>query len=1021
MPTRNRPPSLPVRLDVENEWVWLGEQKLRLTPKAFAVLRYLMERSERLVSKDELLRAVWADSVVSEWALTSCLREIRKTLRDKAKAPRFIETVHRRGYRFIAPLTVTQSVVSSQYPVTSRKPLENSPSQLTTRLVGREAELAYLHERLEKVRRGERQVVFVTGEPGIGKTTLVDAFLERGREKDKLWTGQGQCIEHFGTGEPYLPVLEALGQLCRQSRNERLIESLKRYAPTWLMQLPWLLSPSEQEGVQRQVAGATRERMLREMAELVEALTTEMPLILVLEDLQWSDYSTLDLLSFLARRERKAARLLVIGTYRPVDVLVRDHPLKGVKQELLLHGQCAELPLEMLAEKMVTQYLEERFLVGTHGQGRSQTETIPLQKLARIVHRRTDGNPLFMVTLVDYLVAQGVIDQNEPLRSLMAGQQDLPERVESLIVGVPESVRQMVEVQLGSLHPEERRVLEAASVGGVEFSAPTVAAALQEGTIRVEECCEGLMRRGQFLRPAGVGEWPDGTVTASYRFLHALYQEMLYEHVTATRRMELHRRIGERQESGYGGRAGEIAVALAVHFEAGREYGRAVQYLRQAAENALRRSAHQEASNHLTKALELLKTLPSTLERSQQELRLNVALGVSLSTLKGYGAPDVGQAFTRARELCQQQDDTPQLFPVLTGLFGFYLLRVELQTARELAERLLNLAQRQDEPALLIEAHHALGAVLFHLGEFASAREHSEQVRALYDLQQHGSLALLYFGHDPGVLSLCYETLILWHLGYPDQAVKRHREALALAQQSAHLYSQAVALDMGAWIHQYRREGQAVQEWAEAALALSHEHGFAQALAFGPISQGWALTEQERGDEGITLMRQGLAACEVAGAELIRSYFLGLLADGYEKAGQPEEGLSVLAEALAVVQKGGERWYEAELYRLKGELLLSLRERGSERMEEQILHSLPHPFPLSSPEECFHKSIEIACKQGAKSLELRAVTSLARLWQQQGKTAEARPMLAEIYGWFTEGFDTKDLQEAKVLLAALLP
>lgn len=226
---------------------------------------------------------------------------------------------------------------------------------------------------------------------------------------------------------------------------------------------------------------------------------------------------------------------------------------------------------------------------------------------------------------------------------------------------------------------------------------------------------------------------------------------------------------------------------------------------------------------------------------------------------------------------------------------------------------------------------------------------------------------------------------------------------------------------MGAWIHQSRREGRAVQEWAEAALALSREHGFAQALAFGPISQGWALTEQGRWAEGITLMRQGLAACEAAGAELIRSYFLGLLADGYEKAGQPEEGLSVLAEALAVVQKGGERWYEAELYRLKGELLLSMGEREKGSRGEQILHSLPHPFPHAFPEECFHKAIAIARKQGAKSLELRAVTSQARLWQQQGRSAEARPMLAEIYAWFTEGFDTADLQEAKALLAALLP
>jgi len=302
-----------------------------------------------------------------------------------------------------------------------------------------------------------------------------------------------------------------------------------------------------------------------------------------------------------------------------------------------------------------------------------------------------------MVNLINYLEAQGVmsrdgISSHVPVLTERPGRE---EREVDLTRGVPENVRQMIRVQLEELKPEERRVLEAASVGGVEFSAPTVAAALQEGTIPVEEWCEGLTRRGQFLRPAGVGEWPDGTVTTSYQFLHALYQEMLYEHVTATRRMELHRRIGERQEAAYGDRTGEIAATLAVHFEAGRDYRRAVPYLQQAAENALRRSAHREAIAHLTKALNLLKVLSDTPERSQQELRLNVTLGVALSTLEGYGAPGVGQAYTRARELCKQVGDSPQLFPTLAGLFGFYLMRAELQTAHELGERLLSLAQRQ--------------------------------------------------------------------------------------------------------------------------------------------------------------------------------------------------------------------------------------------------------------------------------------------------------------------------------------
>ncbi|MBI3799183.1 MAG: AAA family ATPase [Deltaproteobacteria bacterium] len=531
--------------------------------------------------------------------------------------------------------------------------------------MGRGAELAQLHRWLEKALGGERQVVFVTGEPGIGKTTLVEAFLVGIRDwglgvgplssqtlssksqvasrltqhsglntQDRsslapnpqhptpsLWLGHGQCIEHFGAGEAYLPVLEALGQLCRQPGHERFIELLTRYAPTWLVQLPWLLTRAEQESLQRQVMGAPRERMLREMAELVQALTTEAPLVLVVEDLQWSDYSTLDLLAFLARR-RETARLLFVGTYRPVDVILRDHPLKGVKQEMVMHGRCAELPLELLTEKVVAEYLSVRF-------GEAAVRELSLQELARRIHQRTDGNPLFMVNLVDYLVAQGVIvrEGGSDRTPVPVEPGRLKEKVEALTLGVPTNVRQMIAVQLEELTPEERRVLEAASVVGVEFAAPTVAAALQEGTVRVAEWCEGLTRRGQFLRPTGVSEWPDGTVTASYGFLHALYQETLYEQVTATRLVEFHRRIGVRQETAYGDRVGEIAAALAVHFEEGREYGRAVQHLQRAAENALQRSAHREAINHLTKALDLLKVLPDTPERDRQELTLQIALG----------------------------------------------------------------------------------------------------------------------------------------------------------------------------------------------------------------------------------------------------------------------------------------------------------------------------------------------------------------------------------------------------------
>jgi predicted ATPase len=420
------------------------------------------------------------------------------------------------------------------------------------------------------------------------------------------------------------------------------------------------------------------------------------------------------------------------------------------------------------------------------------------------------------------------------------------------------------------------------------------------------------------------------------------------------------------------------------------------------------RSAHPEAITHLSKALEVLKTLPETLTHRQQELDLQLALGPALVVTRGPASLAVEQAYTRARELCQQVGETPQLFPVLWGLWRFYSAHGEHQRAQALGEQLLSVAQRVRDAALLLEAHHALWATLFWSGEFAAARAHLEQGRALYDPQQHRSYALLYGGHDPGVCCLNHAACCLWILGYPDQALQSVREALTLAHALAHPPTLANALGFATMLHQSRREPQAAHERAEACAVLADEQGFADWLAQATIMQGWALAAQGQGTEGTAQMRQGLAAW-AAGSERQRPYLLTLQAEAYGSIGQPAEGLSLLAEALAIVDRTGARMWEAELHRLKGELLLaraSPRRRAKGTRQKQA-------------EACFHQALDVARRQRAKSLELRAAMSLSRLWQQQGKRAEARELLAPIYSWFTEGFDTADLQEAKALLEDL--
>jgi predicted ATPase len=408
-------------------------------------------------------------------------------------------------------------------------------------LVGRKAVLSQLRTYLGKAFQGERQVVFITGEPGIGKTTTVDAFLEHLSSVPSLRIARGQCLEQYGTGEAYMPVLDAFSRVCRGPWSEQLLSILRRHAPTWMAQMPSLISSANREALKREILGATPERMLREMAEAVEALTVEAPLVMVLEDLHWSDYSTLDLISSLARR-REPARLLLLATYRPVEVILDQHPLKAVKQELQIHRHCEELPLEFLSETAVAEYLTARFRGGL----------LP-NTLARLIHRRTDGNPLFMVNVVDYLVAQGLILQRE-------GRWQLTAALEEVEMGVPESLRQMIERQFERLNPEEQRVLEFASVAGVEFSAAVVAAGLRIDPVKAEEGCEALTRRGQFLRTVGLVELPNGTVTASFCFVHALYQNVLYQRIAEGRQSRLHQSIGEHLEAAYGRRASEIAV-----------------------------------------------------------------------------------------------------------------------------------------------------------------------------------------------------------------------------------------------------------------------------------------------------------------------------------------------------------------------------------------------------------------------------------------------------------------------------
>jgi len=711
--------------------------------------------------------------------------------------------------------------------------------------------------------------------------------------------------------------------------------------------------------------------------------------VLILEDLHWSDYATLDLLALLARR-RTPARLLVLGTYRPVEAIVHHHPLRTVVQDLRRHGYATELPLALLSVEAVEAYLVARF-------PRQQFSAA----LAPWLHQRTDGQPLFLVTLVQAFVERGVLCEQD-------GRWTVQGDIEALTLEVPESLRQLLEQQITRLPPEVQRVLEVASVAGVEFVAAAVAVCLEAKADAVEEHCEALVGQ-QLLRPLGVTTWPNGTVATRYAFAHALYQQVVNERLGAGRRLRLHQRLGEYLEAAYGTQAGEIAAELAEHFMRGQDTQRAVHYLHQAAENALYRCAHIEAINHLTRGLALLTTMPETPERLQHEIDLQVPLGAAWAQARGWSAPEVGQAYTRARELCERLGVPPQL-PVLLGQFRWCNQRAEWQTVHELGEHLLTLAQRQDGPVLLLSAHMTLGLSLCIRGELAAAYAHFAQGSALYVPASHRAL-VTHYGPDLGVFVRCFAALSLWLLGVPEQALAQMHEAHTLAQELSHPYSLAFALQHVTRLYQWRRDVLATLTWTETMMALCAEHGFGQYFSYGRLLHGWALMVQGQGDKGLDQMRQSLTAYEATGAAIWRPYFLAMLAEGYGQAGAVDEGLHALAEALTTVQNTGERVWEAELHRLKGELVLQAR-RQSPEPGGDLSHT-------EEAEASFHQALTVARSQQARALELRTAMSLARLWQQQGKRAEAHQLLAEIYDWFTEGFDTADLREARALLQAL--
>ncbi|MBS1808707.1 MAG: protein kinase [Acidobacteria bacterium] len=876
---------------------------------------------------------------------------------------------------------------------------EERSSSVSSRLrhtVGREPERNELRVAFKAANDGRGSLVCVAGEPGIGKTTLVEDFLTELAAEHHCTIARGRCSERLAGTEAYLPLLEALESLLRYSTASgsepgSFATAMKQLAPTWYAQVVPLNSESEESArLLSEVKAASQERMKRELASFLQAVAEQQPLVIFFDDLHWADVSTIDLLSFLAGKF-DAMRVLIVTTYRPSDMLLAKHPFLQIKPDLQARGYCRELQLAFLNEAEIAQYLSLEF--PNHG--------FPTD-FAKLIHAKTEGSPLFMADLVRYLRDRCVIAMETSGRDARAPRWMLAQTLPDIERELPESVRGMIERKIAQLSEEDRKLLTAASVQGYEFDSAVVAQVLNLEADEVEERLEKLERVFAFVKVTSEGEFPNRTLTLKYRFVHVLYQNALYGALRITRKASLSREVAQTLEGFYGEQRTSVANQLAALYEAGREYARAAEYYRLAAEHATRVFAYQEAVALARRGLGLLQSEPDTTARTRQELALQITLSVPLGACRGLASQESRELFTRARELAQQLGDPPELWTIMVGQWRSYLVGGDNNMALKLGEEFL--AQvRTKAPAATIWGHQMMTSGCNYGGEFASACTHVKEMLAVWNPQPHYGEEVVYAGENPVMIGLFMGAASLWYLGYPAQALQQSQQALALARQDASPFGMALATFLAAELHISRREPQRVRELAEECLALSTEHGFPQWMANGHICRGWALAATEQVAAGVAQMSEGLTAMHAFEADLGRSRYLALLGEACAATGQLAEGLSLLAEALAFAEQSGERFFEAEIYRLRGELLLQSE------------------APQAEVEECFHQAIKVAQRQQAKSLELRAMMSLARLWQQPGKILEAQQMLAELYGWFTEGFDTADLQDAKALLEELRP
>jgi DNA-binding SARP family transcriptional activator/muconolactone delta-isomerase len=901
--------------------------------------------------------------------------------------------------------------------------------------VSRDAELERLKSFLANMLEGTGRIAFITGEAGSGKTALVNEFTRLARESNPdLVVVGGNCNAHTGIGDPYLPFREILELLSGDVESRwaagaitsedarRLWDILpvtaealagsgadlvgtlipgrslvERAASCVDGGTPWLVRLEEVTAHRRaesQVSSINiQSDLFEQYTRVLQAVAREVPLILVLDDLQWADPGSISLLFHLGRH-LAGYRILVMGSYRTEEVAIgregKRHPLAPVISELQRIYGDMEVNVDQ-AERRA--FLEALIDTEPNDLG------IPFRDM---LFRQTNGHPLFTLELLRGLQERGDLvldDRGLWVEGPTLEWEKMPARVEAVI-----------NERIERLPDDLKRALRVACVEGEVFTAEVVARV--QGVAEAEllgRLSEELERKHRLLRAQSI-QRVNGQLVSSYRFQHIQIQKYLYSSLNKIEQVRLHDQVGAILEELY--KADQVTeemaasqstvtpiVQLAWHFQQAGAIDKAVRYLWLAGERSVQLSAYQEALAHIELGLALLMSLPDSSDRASKELRLQLSLGKALKGAKGMGAPFVETVYNQARELCQKIGDKKQLWMVMGELAIIQFVKLDYQAALELIHETQLLAQEIDDPIMLALSQWMLGFVHFGLGEFVTAREHFKAMIEFYHAEHHQQFVNLR-GTDAGLSAMAYDACALWCLGYPDQAERRSLEAIARADEFSHPFTLVeVVTFAGCLLNEFARNASELKQYAERVIEVANIVGLAF-IGAGLRSRGEALLMLGQTDEGNNEMQKGLTNEMTDAAKCTSTSNLTVMAYENAKAGDTAYGLETIEHVFEEIESSGERFAEAEALRVYGEILLMM---GKD----------------AEAETQYKQAIAVAQKQKAKMWELRATGSLARLWQRQGKREEAREQLAEIYNWFTEGFDTRDLKEAKEILDEL--